>query len=104
MQQANDINQQMMAQLSKLTQIIDANKSTPDHNEAGSDTTEVGSESPADGATPVDKDKDSDSGDESETTDEDDELLTNSSMRKQIAHSFSDYQKQLDTCALDSGV
>ena len=32
MQQANDINQQMMAQLSNLAQIINANKSAPDRN------------------------------------------------------------------------
>ena len=86
LEEARNGNAEMKAM---LVQLINASKVATNSPEEG-DTSSSGtrSEEP--------DNSNSDSGGETEETD-DDEMLADANMRKQISYSFSDYQKQLDT-------
>ena len=86
LEESRNSNEEMKAMILKLLNATGNVTDVP--KESDSNITEVGSDEPDDSS--------NDSGVETEETD-DDEVLVNANVRKQISYAFSDYQRQLDT-------
>ena len=86
LEEARASNAEMKAMLVKVLNAVKTTTNVPEESDA--DANVAGHDEPEDSS--------NDSGVETEETD-DDEVLADANMRKQISYAFSDYQRQLDT-------